>query len=501
MTLLKHLTLVCLFLACFFSCKNDTNDVLTADKKGEYAQFVNEMKTLGIHTGNILVYDNGEVVFKSAYGLRSIDPIDSLNLNSQFRLASVSKQFTGMAIMKLKEKGQLDYDQKVNSILSDFPYDNITVRHLLHHTSGVTDYERLIAENFVKEDPTKTYILGNDEILNTFYRVDPELDFQPGEKWEYSNTGYLVLATIVEKISGQHFRQFLKEQIFDPVGMTHTTLYKYQMDADPEMPNRVFGYQTALNQNEFIPNDYDIVNDVRGDGGIYSTLEDLYNWNMALANYTIISKDYLDEAWASGKTNDGEYTGYGFGWFLEYNPGEPKVVNHSGGWVGFGTFLHNEVDAKSGFILLTNNSTEYMRDIHNGITSIRQGEAYNLPKLHIKNELAEKIYAENVDAALRSYKMLKANSPENYDFSEVELNSLGYGLIRDNRLDDALQIFKFNTEQFPSSANPYDSYGDALLATGDTLRALENFRKCFAMDSTLTYAKDKSEALEAVFKN
>lgn len=495
MRLIKQLLVVCLFSACFFSCKEDANKNITEDTKSEYENFVNAMKAEGIATGNILVYENGEVVFKSSNGLRSTNPIDSLDLDSQFRLASVSKQFTGMAIMKLKEAGKLEYDQKVNTILTDFPYNTITVRQLLHHISGLTDYERLIAENFVKENSTKQYILGNDEILKEFYRVDPELDFQPGEKYEYSNTGYLVLASIVEKISGQHFRDFLKEQITGPIGMTNTTLYNYQMDADPNMPNRVFGYRLALNQKDFISNDYDIVNDVRGDGGIYSTLEDLYKWNMALADHTIISKEYLDEAWYSGQTNDGKYTGYGFGWFLEYNPGEPVVVEHSGGWVGFVTFLHNEVDAKSGFIILTNDSGENFGSIYGNIRNLRAGKPYQMPRKSIYKAMAKKIYEKDANEAITFYNRVKADTI-NYRVSESDINQLGYLLINEDKIDAAAQVFKLNISEHPESANVYDSYGDALLMQGDSIQALANFQKCFQMDDSLMYAKDKAEALE-----
>ena len=124
------------------------------------------------------------------------------------------------------------------------------------------------------------------------------------------------------------------------------------------MPNRVFGYNRALNQVDMVINDYNIVNDVRGDGGIYSTLADLYKWNQALVNNTIIPKSYLDEAWTPGVLNSGESTTYGFGWGIQSKQGAPKIVSHSGGWVGFATFLYNEVDANNGFILLTNNSGE-----------------------------------------------------------------------------------------------------------------------------------------------
>ncbi|WP_028873107.1 serine hydrolase [Psychroserpens burtonensis] len=500
MRLFKQSLVVCLFFACFFSCQEESKIEVEEESKSEYAKFVDAMSAEGIATGNILVYEKGEVVFKSSNGLRSINPIDSLDLNSQFRLASVSKQFTGMAIMKLKEAGKLEYDQKVNTILTDFPYDNITIRQLLHHVSGLTDYERIIVENFIKEDTTKQYILGNDEILKEFYRVDPELDFNPGEKWEYSNTGYLVLASIVEKVSGQHFRDFLKEQITDPIGMTHTVLYKYQMNADSKMPNRVFGYRKALNQTDLISNDYDIVNDVRGDGGIYSTLDDLYKWNMALAKHTIIPKSYLDEAWESGQTNDGAFTGYGFGWFLEYNPGEPRIINHSGGWVGFVTFLQNEVDAQSGFIILTNNSGEHFESIYDNIERLKAGESYQMPRTSIYKEMAKRIYDKDVNEAITFYKSVKTDTI-NYAVSESDINQLGYLLINEDKVDAATQIFKLNRDEHPKSANVYDSYGDALLMQGDSIQALENFKKCFEMDDSLMYAKDKSEALETALKN
>ena len=156
-------SLICLLIVSFYSC-------IVKEKSGneqvkQYEKFVSEMKSRGFNTGNILVYENGEVIFESSNGLRTIDPIDSLTLESQFRLASVSKQFTGVAMMKLKQVGKLDYDQKVNTILPDFPYDNISIRHLLHHTSGLDDYEEIIEEYFIPQDPTKRYILGNNEIL------------------------------------------------------------------------------------------------------------------------------------------------------------------------------------------------------------------------------------------------------------------------------------------------------------------------------------------------
>ena len=379
MKLTLKFVLIGLLILSFSNCEQKETSLNSEVK--QYAKFISDMRSKGFTTGNILVYENGEIVFQSSDGLRSIDPIDSLTLNSQFRLASVSKQFTGVAIMKLKQAGNLDYDQKVNTILTDFPHDNITIKHLLHHTSGIADYIEIIKENFVSQNSTKRYILGNNEILDIFYDTNPKLNFQPGEEFEYSNTGYLVLASIVEKISKQHFRDFLKENIFEPLGMSRTTLYNYQEGNDPNMPNRVFGYRKTESEKGYELNDYHVVNDVRGDGGIYSTLNDLYKWNMALVNYKVHPKEYLDEASYWGTLNNGEKITYGFGWFLFLeDKTKPKTVFHSGGWVGFSTYLFNEIETKSGYIVLTNNSTRVVADIKKAIDSIRADVPYVLSK-------------------------------------------------------------------------------------------------------------------------
>lgn len=491
---LVKFSLLFLFFTSLLSCKEAKTNI---ESDTTYVEFINKMNEKGFSTGNILVYKNGEIIYQNSDGLRTIDTKEPLTLDSQFRLASVSKQFTGMAIMKLKEAGKLDYDQTVKSILTQFPYDSITVRHLLHHVSGLTDYEQLLAENWKPEDTTKTYILGNDEIIKEFYSVNPELDFESGERWAYSNTGYLFLASIVEKISGKHFRDYLNETIFEPLGMNSTVLYKYQLDSDPEMPNRVFGYDVALNQVDLVKNDYDIVNDVRGDGGIYSTLEDLYKWNQALVNNTIIPKSYLDEAWTPGVLNNGEPTTYGFGWGIQSKEGEPLIVNHSGGWVGFVTFLHSEVDANNGFVLLTNDSGQNFDTTLRGIFNIMKGEPYEPPKYQIEKEMAKKILKDDIEKGISIYHELKPDTIQ-YSTSEGRLNQLGYRLLQNDKLEGALRVFKLNLEEYPTSANTYDSYGDALLQKGDSLEALKNFKRCFELDSTLDYSKDKALKLEAV---
>ena len=374
MKLFFRYILFSLIFISFSSCNQNVSS-LTCSQANKYSEFISCMKSKGLSTGNILVYEKGEIVFQSSNGLRTIDPIDSLTLNSQFRLASVSKQFTSVAVMKLKLEGKLDYDQKVSSILNDFPHDNITIKHLLQHTSGIADYIKIINQDYVPQNSTKRDILGNDEILDIFYNSNPKLKFKPGEKYEYSNTGYLVLASIVEEVSKQHFREFLKENIFDPLNMNNTLLYSYKEGYDSDMPNRVFGYSLNEEKDGYELNDYHVVNDVRGDGGIYSTINDLFKWNMALLDYKVVPKRLLDEAWIAGTLNNGEDFGYGYGWVIG-DSSKPKSVFHSGGWVGFVTYLYNEIDTKSGYVILTNDSSRVLVDIINSINSIRETGKY-----------------------------------------------------------------------------------------------------------------------------
>ena len=369
----KYILLSLIFIS-FSSCNQNVSSS-TCSQANKYSEFISCMKSKGLSTGNILVYEKGEIVFQSSNGLRTIDPIDSLTLNSQFRLASVSKQFTSVAVMKLKQEGKLDYNQKVSSILNDFPHDNITIKHLLQHTSGIADYIKIISQNYIPQNSTKRDILGNNEILDIFYNSNPKLKFQPGEKYEYSNTGYLVLASIVEEVSKQHFREFLKENIFDPLNMNNTLLYSYKEGYDSDIPNRVFGYSLNEEKDGYELNDYHVVNDVRGDGGIYSTINDLFKWNMALLDYKVVPKKLLDEAWRVGTLNNGEDFGYGYGWVIGERT-KPKSVFHSGGWVGFVTYLYNEIDTKSGYVILTNDSSRVLVDIINSINSIRETGKY-----------------------------------------------------------------------------------------------------------------------------
>ena len=317
------------------------------------------MANQGKFNGNALILKNGEIVYQGAFGLRSIDPVDSLQLNSTFRLASVSKQFTAMAIMMLQEEGKLSYEQDIREVIPELPYEGITIRHLLCHQSGLPDYVELLHKNWkpnLKENDPNRFISGNDDIIKMLVAKKPSARFSPGEKFEYSNTGYVLLASIIIRVSGQPFEEFLKKRIFDPVGMTNTCVYPYRPDPDPNMPNRVFGFYTKRNGVGFGSSDCNFLNFAQGDGGIFSTVGDLLKWDRMLYENKLVSESTLNEAFTPGSLNNGKSTNYGFGCFIGKTKSGKKSVSHSGGWVGFMTHIEREIEENNCIIILTNNS-------------------------------------------------------------------------------------------------------------------------------------------------
>ncbi len=345
----KGLIFIYLIFPIIFSCNIENTS---------YEDILNNQIRTGGFNGNVIVIENGKTVLKRAHGISNIHKGDSLVTNSVFRLGSVSKQFTAMAITILKDKGKLSYDQDVKEFIPNFPYNGVTIKHLLHHTSGLPDYLNLMVEHWkteYKEDEPLRYISGNEDIIQKIIEKKPEILFRPGEKWEYSNTGYVLLATIAERVSGKSFDKFLNEMIFSPLGMTNTSVYNFKKEEDPDMPMRVFGFKETPNGR--VSNDVHFLNFAKGDGGIYSTLDDLLSWHRSLRDNKLISKATLKEIFTEGKLNNGEHIDYGLGWFIGEEKNNHKVVYHGGGWVGFGTYIYRDVTNDSVFIILTNNSS------------------------------------------------------------------------------------------------------------------------------------------------
>lgn len=466
-----------------------------------YAQYLAQAHARGQFNGAALVFEQGKVVYQGAFGIGNIDPIDSLHLGSQFRLASVGKQFTAMAIMILKEDGKLRYDQDVRDFLPELPYTGITIRHLLHHTSGLPQYEQMMDQHWKPElrydDPAR-YISGNEDILDMYAAQKPPMRFQPGEKWEYSNGGYNLLGTIVKRASGMSYADFLQQRIFTPAGMAHSMVYPYVIGNDPAMPDRVFGFWTDWNGRDHKSTDGHYLNPAYGEDGTYSTVSDMLLWDRVLYTDKLVAKATLEEAFTPAVLSNGDTTEYGFGWFIGSTPTGKKMVAHSGSWAGFTTYFLRGIEEDKCLVVLTNNSTTYFGEdgIRGQLTNILYDRPYRLPRQSIRELLGKAVADEGAAQAIAHYHAWKQQRADDINFSEGAVNVLGYELLESKRVDDAVAILQLNMEEYPNSANVYDSYGDALVAKGDTANALVHFKKALALDPSMTATQEKIDGIE-----
>ncbi|MBP5984330.1 MAG: beta-lactamase family protein [Fluviicola sp.] len=308
--------------------------------------------------GNVLIAEKGNVIFQKSYGLADEESKQYLNLQTKFELASVSKQFTAMGIVLLEKMGKLTYDDNISKFIPELSfYKNITVRNLLNHTSGLPDYIELFDEKW-----DKTKFATNQDIVNLFAKHKPNVNFKAGKRFEYSNTGYALLGLIIACVSEKPYGQFLTENIFKPLEMENTFVYRSRYEPQ-KIENYALGYVTDSLGNKVLPNSFGkeyysyYLDGIVGDGMVNSTLEDLLKWDRALYSTILINEKDKEIIFSSFKTKDGKQTNYGFGWLVGINEKYGKIANHSGEWAGYKTFIERHLDNDKTIILLQNNST------------------------------------------------------------------------------------------------------------------------------------------------
>ena len=333
------------------------------NKKKQMDALAREACEKGGFTGAWLYAEGGEIVSKGAVGF--CDPEDKVPIreDSVFDLASVSKQFTAAAVMLLRRRGLLELDDEITKFFPALPFPGVTVRHLLHHTGGLPDYMEWMEER-AKESGV---IPCNDAVVRFLCESGEAAEFQPGEQWAYSNTGYCLLAEIVAQVSGMKFEDFLRQELFEPAGMTATRVYHRRKDKI-KIENLAMGLVLPLGGDRYILADDDPASDevvwcdgANGDGLVHSSILDLYAWDRALRAGTVLTREEQQLMYTPGKLLSGAVSGdpededgdaYGFGWFVENDPALGLIVCHSGGWPGYSTWYERFVDADRVLILL-----------------------------------------------------------------------------------------------------------------------------------------------------
>jgi CubicO group peptidase (beta-lactamase class C family) len=292
--------------------------------------------------GSLLVGKNKNIIYSNFSGYADFPKKKRLNKSSQYEIASVSKQFTAVAILMLYEQKKLNLNDSVQKFISNFPYYGITVHQLLCHRSGLPDYFKF-AEKYHKDE---NYLMTNDSLLNmmTVYKPVP-LDI-PNKNFEYSNTGYAVLASIVERVSGMPFYQFVNQHIFEAVGMKNTYFYHYGKN-NPE------GY-TSGHRSNYKYYERDFLSGVLGDKGVFTTTYDLYLWDKALYEAKIIKPETLQMAFSPKHADQSPCSNYGYGWRLSCDSYGNALIFHGGLWNGNNTLFVRRISDETLIVILSN---------------------------------------------------------------------------------------------------------------------------------------------------
>ena len=313
----------------------------------------------GVPGASVLVLQNGRAVYRKAFGSADLEAHVPATVNTDYRLASLTKAFTAMSIMLLVKDGKLHYDDRLVDVLPGTPAyaKDVRISHLLTHTSGLVDYEDFVPDS-------QTTQLNDNDVLQLMHRTD-SLNFAPGSAYHYSNSAYVLLGLIVRRVSGVPFPKFLHDRIFAPLHMDSTVAY---VKGASTVPNRAYGY-TADSSGHFTRTDQSSTSATLGDGGIYTSIVDMAKWSDALDNATLVDAATMHRAWSPTMLTTGKENGYGYGWFVATVNGELQLRHH-GESTGFTNAILKYPQRKLTIIVLTNRTGGAPWDIADRIAEL-----------------------------------------------------------------------------------------------------------------------------------
>jgi len=289
-----------------------------------------------------MAIQDGVTRFKKGYGLSNLETKERVDCDTNFRMASVSKQFTAMAVAILEERGIISREDHISHYLAESPeyMKGIKIKHLVHHLSGLPDY----ADALWSSDKSKPLISKND--VYEYYKKQKKLDFEIGEKHVYSNGGYSLLAVVIESAASQPFQDFSRENIFIPAGMKHTAIIEY--------PSNIRKQAISYGEWPFFEDiDFNTGNALQGEDGVYTSLNDMEAWIHAIDNNILVNASTTEQIFSKVQTNNGETVEYGYGWeFGKYH--SMDLILHGGSWVGFNTIIAKSPEKNAWFVGFSN---------------------------------------------------------------------------------------------------------------------------------------------------
>ncbi len=360
-------------------------------KRERLEHLFSKLEEQGGMSGVFLAAEQGEIIYQRAFGEADLATGRRVTTGSVFDLASLSKPFTAAGIMVLAEEGKLGYDDPAAQWLPELPYPGITIRHLLCHTSGLPDFMQLFCEHWDRKR-----IATNADVLAKLAEHRPPAYFEPNERWLYSNTGYVLLALIIERATGRTFADFMRERVFLPLGMNASRIYSRRVEGDA-IDNYAYGYVYDYHSSRYelpdlVPETKYVVylDGIQGDGAMSSNVHDLLAFDRALSVGKLIGGLSLEQAYAPVRLNNGETIDYGFGWILEDKEGKGRIVSHSGGWPGYASLLNRYLEADMTLIYLRNREqdVEFDQAVIDAAEQILFDQPYEIPQRPLERRIA-----------------------------------------------------------------------------------------------------------------
>jgi len=460
--------------------------------------------------GNVLVAQEGKIVYQHSFGSADFEQKRSNDENTGFQLASLSKIFTGIAVLQLYEKGKIKLDEPFSHYFPAFPYQEITIRQLMSHTSGLSDQDLDAAfTNFEKKNNRRP---TNNDLVPIIAGAGIKLKLQPGKKWWYCNLGFELLATLVEKISGMPFEGYLDKFILKPAGMEqtylkmpgtiHALLHVKANSYDYEFRYSPTRIRVDLDKPDYTEMAY-------GHSNIVSTTGDLFKLDQALYGQRLLKPATLEIAFSPAKWKNGEDNAVwmniggmgkafdGLGWFIFKDQAEGKTVWHAGGMQGAVTILLRDIGRKQTIIMLDNTGSEGMYKTALNALHILNGQPLIINKKNLSRIYGRAMMESGADHAMAVLQTFKADTA-NYNLTENDINKLGYAFLAGHLQTQALESFKINCLLYPLSSDVFNSSAEALTGSGRKQDAILMYQRSIALNPQ---NEDSKKTLQDLLNN
>lgn len=460
--------------------------ILDREKATKIDRLLQLYDSFGDISGAVLVAKDGKIIYESAFGAANREWEIKNTVDTKFRIGSLTKQFTAVIILQLVDEGKLNLKGTISDYLSDYRKDigqAVTIHQLLTHTSGIPDY--IQHPDFVKTIVRNSIPVS---VLVNKYCSD-DLEFKPGEKFQYNNSGYIILGAIIEAVTGKSYEKNLTERILIPLEMENTGYDSpYSI-----LPKRAMGYQKS--GFEYTNAMFIDMSIPYAAGGMYSTVGDLFKWERALKNNRLVSKKLHKKMFKPQENN------YGYGWYIKDTPvnvngTETLKAYCIGSIYGFKSSISRLIEDNHTIIVLCNNNAVPIEEIDERLQLTLYGMPYDLPRKSIMTMMMQSIRLQGIETAISEYKKLKIAQKEIWTFRVNELDDLGKELLKLKKIEAAILIFQLNVEEFPESYVAYHSLAEAYKKNGDKEKAIENFEKSLKLNPENTTAKIKLRGLK-----